>query len=400
MSKSIVLSKELNIGLPYVYTRFMKLLGLTVYSDPIKKNKQLEKIKSYIDYEVRGNKYIFLGMKEDIEFIGLEEYYNSNSHLDKNNKLEIKDILKFVLMNYFREKLYDVNKDNIYITTYDKLSRELGFVNDLFYISHYDYFKLAKVLKIKGNDVKRVINDIRSSYIGYIDRGLSFLEKNGYLIIESKLWGWKEEFSSKEGGEKNNKTIETFESWVSLSKEEEEYFNDVATQEAIVKCGCFNMNEIKRKGKEKEYFRAIDEIMFKVYGLSHIGRRLEIKLGEKSDDVFFKKLKKLTREREWINKQFFEKMKDNKIKLLEAKNIKDKEVLKRYIFLLEILIKKIRSGARQEIRNAHNLIFNAFTTESGRLLEFNKNTYKFKFSNFIEDEFNGSKGWYTVYGKN
>lgn len=400
MSKSIVLSKELNIGLPYVYTRFMKLLGLTVYSDPIKKNKQLEKIKSYIDYEVRGNKYIFLGMKEDIEFIGLEEYYNSNSHLDKDNKLEIKDILKFVLMNYFREKLYDVNKDNVYITTYDKLSRELGFVNDLFYISHYDYFKLAKVLKIKGNDAKRIVNDIRSSYIGYIDRGLSFLEKNGYLIIESRLWGWKEEFSSKEGGEKDNKTIETFESWVSLSKEEEEYFNDVATQEAIIKCGCFNMNEIKRKGKEKEYFRAIDEIMFKVYGLSHIGRRLEIKLGEKSDDVFFKRLKKLTREREWINKQFFEKMKDNKIKLLEAKNIKDKEVLKRYIFLLEILIKKIRSGARQEIRNAHNLIFNAFTTESGRLLEFNKNTYKFKFSNFIEDGFNGSKGWYTVYGKN
>ena len=386
--------------MPYVYTRFMKLLGLTVYSDPIKKNKQLEKIKSYIDYEVRGNKYIFLGMKEDIEFIGLEEYYNSDSHLDKDNKLEIKDILKFVLMNYFREKLYDVNKDNVYITTYDKLSRELGFVNDLFYISHYDYFKLAKVLKIKGNDVKRVINDIRSSYIGYIDRGLSFLEKNGYLIIESKLWGWKEEFSSKEGGEKDNKTIETFESWVSLSKEEEEYFNDVATQEAIVKCGCFSMNEIKRKGKEKEYFRAIDEIMFKVYGLSHIGRRLEIKLGEKSDDVFFKRLKKLTREKEWINKQFFEKMKDNKIKLLEAKNVKDKEVLKRYIFLLEILIKKIRSGARQEIRNAHNLIFNAFTTESGRLLEFNKNTYKFKFSNFIEDGFNGSKGWYTVYGKN
>ena len=113
MSKSIVLSKELNIGLPYVYTRFMKLLGLTVYSDPIKKNKQLEKIKSYIDYEVRGNKYIFLGMKEDIE----ELWGRSVQHVcDPTLLLDKRDWSGFIRKKPIEEKyilLYFVNEDSI-----------------------------------------------------------------------------------------------------------------------------------------------------------------------------------------------------------------------------------------------------------------------------------------------
>jgi hypothetical protein len=253
-----------------------------------------------------------------------------------------------------------------YITTYDRLAVDLGLVNKLFYGARYKYVDIGRLVKIKPTVINILIKSIRKSYFRFIKRGLEELRDEGFIEYDNGLWGHRETFISK--GKENiheNKiysdNLRTYKEWVKLNDEQEKYYRK-AIEESRAE---LNNYKSAKDSKEKAFGNIVNDKMYAAYGIRHVGERAEIKLTDKSSYVFFEKLKEANRERDWLAKHFYERMKKSREEAFRVKEDGNRKDLEDYILLLELFIKKMRSNPREELKWVSRKIGEFLNSASG-----------------------------------
>ena len=263
-------------------------------------------------------------------------------------------------MNFLKEEMRGETLDKWrgeYISTYDRLAVSLGLVNELFYYVIFKRTNLSRTIGIKENITDLMIKSTRRAYFRFIKRGLEELREEGFIEYESGLWGHRETFVSR-GREKthekkiNSNTVRTYKSWVKLNEEQEKYYRE-ALEEARREINKIN---VVGEARERRFGDIINDKMYRTCGLSHIGERAEIKLTNKSDYVFLKNLKEVSREKDWLAKQFYERLKNSREEAFERKEGNNKKYLENYILLLELFIKKKRNNPREELKQAYEKV--------------------------------------------
>lgn len=171
-----------HIGKEYTYNQFTEVLGITRYSNTPKKQRQLERLKTLIDFKIKKNKYIILGVIDDLKlttrFLDLKDYYNRDIPPKFNY------ILQFILMNILKDKLYLQAKT--YVTTYDSLAVDMGFVNEMFFEVGRKPKKVSELLNCDVEITRTTLRGIECSYYGYISRCLKALEKSECIILKER----------------------------------------------------------------------------------------------------------------------------------------------------------------------------------------------------------------------
>lgn len=350
---------KLHIGKSYSYSKFSEILGISRYGNKEKRDRQLEKLKEHIDFKIENNKYIILGIKDEginieREFFTLKDFYNKRIEIDRY------EILKFVIMNFLKDEMRGETSDKWrgeYITTYDRLAVDLGLVNKLFYHIIFRCAKLSKEINIKEDIVDLMIKSTRRAYFRFIKRGLEELKEEGFIDYKSGLWGHRETFVSR-GRERvhekkiNSDTVKTNKSWVKLNEEQEKLYKEVL-EEARREINKFNLIG---EAREKMFGEIINDKMYKACGLSHIGERAEIKLTSKGGYKFLKNLKEVNREKEWLAKQFYERLRSSREEAFGKREGNNKKHLETYILLLEIFIKKMRNNPREDLKQTYEKV--------------------------------------------
>lgn len=357
---------KLHIGKPYSYSRFTEVLGIRRRGRD-DRERQLEELKKYIDFKVENGKYIILESGGGVErdFFTLKDFYNRGIEIDRY------EILKFIIINFLRDEMRGKSDDKWrgeYITTYDRLGVELGLVNELFYRSRFRYIDVGRLIRVKPTNIGMMISRTRRSYTNFIKRGLESLREEGFIEYENGLWGLQESFISR-GKEKvhENKIysdgIKTNKRWVKLNEEQEKFYRGVIEKSRIEA----NSSAIIGETREEMFSNSINKKMYSAYGIKHIGERAEIRLTSRSSYEFFERLKEVGREKEWLSKQFYERLRESRERVFKEED--NKKDLEEYIFLLELFIKKMRNNPREELKWAYGKLSRFLEEKSNRSIE-------------------------------
>lgn len=367
---------KLHIGKSYSYSRFADVLGIRRQSG-VGRDRQLKKLQEHIDFKIENGKYIILGsrgseIKLEREFLTLKDFYNKGVEIDRY------EVLKFVIMNFLKDELRGKTSDKWreeYITTYDRLGVDLGLVNKLFYHTRFKYIDVGKLIKIRPSIVGTMIASTRRSYTNFIKKGLESLRDEGFIEYENSLWGLQESFVSKDK-EKVHKNkiysdgIKTNKQWIRLSKEQEKVYRKAIEENRRE----YSKFMVSGESVEEMFSSKINKKMYNAYGIKYIGERAEIKFTSKCSYEFLEKLKEVGRERDWLGKQFYERLKESREKAF--KEDENKKNLEDYVLLLELFIKKMRNNPREELRWAYERLSDFFGSKSGRSIETGEVEYR------------------------
>ena len=257
-------------------------------------------------------------------------------------------------MNFLKDEMRGKTSDKWrgeYITTYDRLGVDLGLVNKLFYDMRINYRDIAKPIKIKLSTLDTMVKSTRRAYFRFIKRGLEELKNEDFIEYNNVLWGHREVFISR--GKENiheNKiysyNLRTYKEWIKLNEEQEKYYKNAVEESRI------EVNEYRVGGeaREKLFKKILNDKMYMAYGIRHVGERAEIKLTEKSSYDFLEKLKEVSREKDWLAKNFYEKLRRSREEAFKKEEDGNKKDLEDYILLLELFIKKMRSNPREDLK--------------------------------------------------
>lgn len=348
------------------YTQFVKNLGLTRYSDKEKRDRQLANLAEYINFEVLENGKIQLltddvvrngENEEDVEkedgenkgeFKNIKAFYNDNR--GKAPRIEFRNIIRTSMMGLIKERLYH-SGDIVFRCGYDEIGRELGFCNGLYKMVRKNYIKASRVIneiggrpkKILSRQTKRAIDSIGNSYVGYINRTLEGLERDGYIEYTTGFWGYKwDEYS-------RGKVL------VPLNNEEE-MFCAVEGSEIVCKdMGLENYGKVRQLNRESEYYERLGELMLDRYGLSYVRKLIEIVLTDKGREVL-RDVKWGEAERKWLNKQFLSGLKENSERYYKEHR-EEKGDEGNYNLMLEVLSRREMRGDREELKTIRKRLY-------------------------------------------
>ena len=353
------------------YTQLVKILGLTRYSDREKRDRQLENLREYINFEVLENGKIRLLTDEvernrvevvedsrndgsdenDGRFMNVKAFYNEER--GKNNKkpkIEFRSIVRTSVMGLLKDKLYE-SKEMVYRTGYEEIAGELGFYNPVYKMVRRRYIKATRIVNgIEGRpksffarQTKRVIEAINGSYTGYINRTLEGLEKGGYINFSIGYWGYKKNPYS---------GLSSFK----MLTEEEERFCAVEGIEIVCRqMGLENYNKVKKLNKEEEFYRRLGELLEFRFGLTYVRKQMEITLTDKGREAL-SGISWGESERKWLNKQFFAGLKENGERYYNQHK-EEKEDEGNFNLLLEVLVKREKMGDREELKSIRRALY-------------------------------------------
>lgn len=340
----------------------MEVLNIARYTDKEKKRRQLEKLNEFIDFEILENgKIKIISIKQNEEeirekstsiendgnendkFKTVKDFYNDNR--GERAKVEFRDIIRTSLMGVIKENLIDRN-NYIFRIGYEELALKLGFFNEIYRIVRRSPIRSTQIINgvggrpkgVMGRQTVRAIDNIGGSYLGYINRGLETLKKEGYIDYQNGYWGYREE------GFNGSSVL------MPLSHQEECFFLGEARDIIYKEMKVEDYRKIKYLNKENEFYSRLNLLMRERYGLSYISRQIEISLGNKSNNKIMKKVRWGEQEEKWINKHFFETLRDNGEKYYKS-HIDEKNDEGNYKLLLEILVKREKVGDRGELKD-------------------------------------------------
>ena len=297
------------IGCEFSYAQFVKMLNLTRYSDRGKKEKQLESLGEFINFEILENGKILLhgaqverngdvveetvkaedavGDVNDSErgtclelsgkFMTVKDFYNEER--GKKPTIEFRSIVKTSLMGLISQNLYN-SRYMVYRAGYDEIAEALGFCNGLFRSVRRQYIKSTQIIngvsgrpkRILGRQTKRAIDAIRDSYVGYINRTLEILQKEGYINFSVNYWGYRDNELTK-----SNEIVPL--------TEEEELFCNIEGKEIVYKqMGVNGYGKIRYLNKETEFYERLGRLLKDRFGLSFVRRMVEVVLTDKGKE--------------------------------------------------------------------------------------------------------------------
>lgn len=361
------------------YTQFVKTLGLTRYSDKEKRDRQLASLGEYINFEVLDNGKIQLltndmvrnrereverdnesengekdgrdgrdGREDKSEFKNIKAFYNDNR--GKAPRIEFRNIMRTSMMGLIKERLYH-SGDIVFRCGYDEIGRELGFCNELYKMVRRNYIKASRIIngiggrpkKVLSRQTKRAIDSIGNSYVGYINRTLEGLERDGYIEYTTGFWGYKwDEYS-------RGKVL------VPLNNEEEMFCAVEGCEIVCRDMGLENYGKVRQLNRESEYYERLGELMLDRYGLSYVRKLIEIVLTDKGREVL-RDIKWGEAERKWLNKQFLSGLKENSERYYKEHR-EEKGDEGNYNLMLEVLSRREMRGDREELKTIRKRLY-------------------------------------------
>ena len=357
------------IGTDCSYSCFVKNLNLTRYGSKEKREKQLASLGEYINFEVLENGKIQLLTNDTVrkgeneversiesedvdenesEFKNIKAFYNDSR--GKAPRIEFRNIMRTSMMGLIKERLYH-SGDIVFRCGYDEIGRELGFCNELYKMVRRNYIKASRVIngiggrpkKVLSRQTKRAIDSIGNSYVGYINRTLEGLERDGYIEYTTGFWGYKwDEYS-------RGKVL------VPLNNEEEMFCAVEGCEIVCRDMGLENYGKVRQLNRESEYYERLGELMLDRYGLSYVRKLIEIVLTDKGREVL-RDVKWGEAERKWLNKQFLSGLKENSERYYKEHR-EEKGDEGNYNLMLEVLSRREMRGDREELKTIRKRLY-------------------------------------------
>ena len=357
------------IGTDCSYSCFVKNLNLTRYGSKEKREKQLASLGEYINFEVLENGKIQLltndtvrkgeneversiesedGDENESEFKNIKAFYNDSR--GKAPRIEFRNIMRTSMMGLIKERLYH-SGDIVFRCGYDEIGRELGFCNELYKMVRRNYIKASRVIngiggrpkKVLSRQTKRAIDSIGNSYVGYINRTLEGLERDGYIEYTTGFWGYKwDEYS-------RGKVL------VPLNNEEEMFCAVEGCEIVCRDMGLENYGKVRQLNRESEYYERLGELMLDRYGLSYVRKLIEIVLTDRGREVL-RDVKWGEAERKWLNKQFLSGLKENSERYYKEHR-EEKGDEGNYNLMLEVLSRREMRGDREELKTIRKRLY-------------------------------------------
>ena len=357
------------IGTDCSYSCFVKNLNLTRYGSKEKREKQLASLGEYINFEVLENGKIQLltndtvrkgeneversiesedGDENESEFKNIKAFYNDSR--GKAPRIEFRNIMRTSMMGLIKERLYH-SGDIVFRCGYDEIGRELGFCNELYKMVRRNYIKASRVIngiggrpkKVLSRQTKRAIDSIGNSYVGYINRTLEGLERDGYIEYTTGFWGYKwDEYS-------RGKVL------VPLNNEEEMFCAVEGCEIVCRDMGLENYGKVRQLNRESEYYERLGELMLDRYGLSYVRKLIEIVLTDRGREVL-RDVKWGEAERKWLNKQFLGGLKENSERYYKEHR-EEKGDEGNYNLMLEVLSRREMKGDREELKTIRKRLY-------------------------------------------
>ena len=349
------------IGTNCSYSCFVKNLNLTRYGSKSKRDRQLANLAKYINFEVLENGKIRLltddmvknGEVETVDerFMNVKAFYNEErGKSSKKPKIEFRSIVRTSMMGLLKDKLYHCD-DIVYRTGYEDIAGELGFYNPVYRLVRRSYIKATRIINgiegrpknFFGRQIKRAVDAIGGSYVGYITRTLEGLEKEGYIEFSTGYWGYKKDLYT---GALN---------LVFLTKEEEEF---CAIEGVRIVCGQMGLEgygKVKQLNKEEEFYKRLGDLLEVKFGLVYVRKQVEIRLTKKGEEVLGS-ISWGDSERKWLNKQFVAGLKENGERYY-AQHTEEKGDESNFNLLLEVLVKREKKGDREELKTIRKALY-------------------------------------------
>lgn len=150
------------------YRRLCELLEIPVKTGGAKKN-QLDKVKEILEFEKKGNSFLILKIKKEVNVVDIK----------MGRKSLYQDLIEVILCDILLRE----NSNSLLISK-SSLAKKLAFVNDNYNIGFKNPSKMANILNVSVENIKDFYNISNARIYGIINRSLSELQRKRIIDYE------------------------------------------------------------------------------------------------------------------------------------------------------------------------------------------------------------------------